>query len=288
MSPVTPMQTRNTPPRPSEAFAPNGFAFDLDGTIYLQSRLLPGAAELLGQLRAAGIPYLFATNNSSTTGRAYVERLTAMGIPAPRESVVTSNDVAADYLLREGHTSPFILATPEVLEEYRERGFTPTATEPDSVLLTFDTTLDYGKLRRASDLILAGLPYFATHPDLVCPTLDGPIPDCGAFIELLAASTGRRPVVLGKPEPHMAHTITDRLGVPPAEIAFVGDRLYTDMRMANENGFLAVLTLTGEAGVEDLRDSPYRPDLIVDTLEQLLERLGPAAPGDGPPEARRG
>jgi len=257
-----------------------GLAFDLDGTVYLSSQLLPGALELLGALGRAGVPYVFATNNSSKSGAQYLEHLRGLGLPAERTQVLTSNDVAVAYLKAAGLARPYLVATPTVEAEYRAAGIEPTAGDPDAVLLTFDTTLTYDKLRRASDLIRSGLPYFATHPDRVCPTPSGPIPDCGAFAALLFEATGVRPVVLGKPETYMAHAIQARLDLPAQRIAFVGDRLYTDVRMANDHGFQAVLTLTGEAMRDDLAASPYVPDVVVEDLRALhtyLLRVGTLA-----------
>jgi len=265
-------------------------AFDLDGTIYLSSELLPGALELVEALAMAGVPYLFATNNSSKTGAQYVEHLRSLGLRVTRREVLTSNDAAIAYLRGTSLRRPYLVATPEVVAEYRAEGIEATGERPDSVLLTFDTTLTYDKLRRASDLIRAGLPYFATHPDLVCPTPSGPVPDCGAFAALLHAATGAQPLVLGKPEATMAGAIRARLGVAAGTLAFVGDRLYTDVRMANAHGFLAVLTLTGEATRADLLASPHVPDLVVDDLGGLhrylhrvgtLEQRPSAEPGGG-------
>jgi 4-nitrophenyl phosphatase len=293
---VAQMSTHGPPPSPDAApghglgaaLSVGALAFDLDGTVYLGPNLLPGALRLLEALRDAGVPYLFATNNSSKTGEAYLRHLGAFGIPVARSGVLTSNDVARSVLTSAGWRRPFLLATPEVTAEYRAEGFAPGASDPDCVLLTFDTTLTYDKLRVAGDLIRRGLPYYATHPDLVCPTPDGPIPDCGAFIELLAAATGERPTVLGKPERSMAAAIRDRLGVSADRIAFVGDRLYTDVRMANEHGFQAVLTLTGEATAADLATSPFAPDRIVDTLIDLHEllRAGGTLGGNRPAGSR--
>jgi NagD protein len=184
-------------------------------------------------------------------------------------AILTSNDVAIEHLRGLEIRRPYLLANEAVVQLYREAGFEPSQSDPDAVLLTFDTSLTYEKLRRANDWIRAGLPYFATHPDLVCPTAEGPIPDCGAFAALLAATSGRWPTVLGKPEAAMASTIAARLDVERGAIAFVGDRLYTDVRMAREQGFQAVLTLTGEATMADLVDAPQQPDRIVEDLRAL-------------------
>jgi HAD superfamily hydrolase (TIGR01450 family) len=259
-----------------------GIAFDLDGTIYLGPNLLPGALQLLEALAAADVPFLFATNNSSKTGEQYVRHLRGLGLRATRAQVVTSNDVASTFLRGAGFSRPYLLATPDVTDEYRDQGFEPTADEPDCLLLTFDTSLSYEKLRRASDLIRHGLPYYATHPDLVCPTPTGPIPDCGAFIALLEAATGVRPTVLGKPERHMVETIAARLDLPTRSIAFVGDRLYTDVRMANDHGMVSVLTLTGETSRADLAASADVPRHVVESLTALAAALPLAAgPSDG-------
>jgi hypothetical protein len=123
-------------------------AFDLDGTIYLGPHLLPGARALIEALHDEGVPYVFATNNSSKTAAQYLRHLGGLGIPVERSTVVTSNDVARAVLAQEGRHRPYLLATPEVTEEYAAAGFAPADAEADCVLLTFDTTLTYAKLRR--------------------------------------------------------------------------------------------------------------------------------------------
>ncbi len=264
---------------------PDALAFDLDGTVYLSAEPLPGARELFEALSRAAVPYVFATNNSSVPAGGYVQRLTSMGIRAGLEHVLTSTHAAAHHLGSAGVARAYLVATPEVQAELAEAGVAHDEDDPQAVLLTFDTSLDYDRVRAVSHLLRAGLPYFATHPDLVCPTPDGPIPDCGAFIALFHAATGREPVILGKPTAGMAAAIRQRLaaqatarGRPaPQRVAFVGDRLYTDMRMANEHGFVAVLTLTGESTRAELAASPYRADLVVADLHELAGRLGLAA-----------
>jgi len=259
-------------------------AFDLDGTIYLAEEALVGAVELISHLRASQTPFLFATNNSSVPSARYVERLNAMGVPAEPHEVVTSNDVAIAHLTAHEIERVFLVATTEVRDEYAANGVVHGEDDVEAVVLTFDLTLDYQKLLTASALLRRGLPYFATHLDLVCPTPNGPIPDAGSFHALLGAATGREPLVLGKPSAAMATTIRQRLAVslPGRDlaskdaIAFVGDRLYTDVRMANDHGFTAVLTLTGEATREDLAQGQYRADVVVRDLDELHDLLLPA------------
>ena len=255
---------------------PHALAFDLDGTVYLHETPLPGAVRLMRFLREQQVPHLFATNNSSATAAGYVTRLNAMGIPVGSEQVVTSNHVAASHLLSLGTTRAYLVATEAVRAEYAAAGLDHDPDTPQAVLLTFDTTIDYTKILAVAALLRSGIPYYATHPDLVCPMPGGPIPDCGSFAALFEAATGRTPIVLGKPSFAMADTIRSRLwsgaaAGPP--VTFVGDRLYTDVRMANDNGFTAVLTLTGEATESDLAGSDVKADLVVSGLDEFLDHL---------------
>jgi len=110
----------------------------------------------------------------------------------------------------------------------------------EAVVLGFDTTLTYAKLERAAHLLRAGAAFFATNPDRVCPTERGPIPDCGSMIALLRTATGAEPTVIGKPEALMVEMALEKLGGIGAErVGLVGDRLYTDIRMANRCGLTA-------------------------------------------------
>ncbi|HEX7000802.1 MAG TPA: HAD-IIA family hydrolase [Trueperaceae bacterium] len=260
----------------------DALAFDLDGTVYLSRDPLPGAKALFEDLDRAGVPYVFATNNSSVPAASYVERLRSMGIRAGAEHLLTSTQAAAHHLRSAGVARAYVVATDDVRAELSDAGVVHDEADPQAVLLTFDTSFAYDKVRAVSHLLRAGLPYFATHPDLVCPTPEGPVPDCGAFIALFRAATGREPVILGKPSAGMAAAIRERLTAQatargktsPQRVAFVGDRLYTDVRMANDHGFSAVLTLTGESTRAELAASPYRADLVVEDLRELSAHLG--------------
>jgi NagD protein len=148
-------------------------------------------------------------------------------------------------------------------------------TPPDAVLVGFDKTLTYSRLCRAAWWIKNGNPFFATNPDLVCPT-DEPtvLIDCGSITAALEKATGRAPqAVLGKPDPAMLRGILQRHSLAPENLAMVGDRLYTDMEMARRAGALGVLVLTGEATAADAANHVPKPDLIVPSLKEFGEML---------------
>jgi HAD superfamily hydrolase (TIGR01450 family) len=255
--------------------AVRAFLLDMDGTLVVDERLLPGALELIELLRRGGRRLLFLTNNSSARASDYRLRLEQLGIPACDDEVLTSGEATWRYLLREtSHRRPYLLGTPALQDEFRDAGLPGVEDQPDCVVLGFDKTLTYERLARASLLVARGLPYFATHADFTCITGEGLIPDTGAFIAAIQTVTGRRPKVLGKPEPEMVAAALERLGTSAAETAMVGDQLDTDMTMAQRAGLLGVLVLSGETSRERLEaQREVRPDLVLTSVAELVGML---------------
>ncbi len=247
------------------------FLFDMDGTIYLGSRLLPGAADFIAYLDQIDFPYYFLTNNSSRSRADYVTKLEKMGLPTPPEKIFSSGEATAIYLSRQQEGAKiFLVGTPSLESEFVRFGFELTDEGPDFVVLGFDTTLTYEKLVKLCDFVREGLPYIATHPDINCPVEGGFIPDIGAMMALVESSTGRAAdVIVGKPHPPIVEAIVEKTGFSADEIIMVGDRLYTDIALGSA-GLGTVLVLSGEAKIEDLASSPHQPDLIVENVGSLF------------------
>ena len=253
----------------------NHIVLDMDGTIYLGRTLFPQTLPFLAALRRLGIGCSFVTNNCTRSRAEYAAHLREMGIDAPEESILTSAHAAIRYLCENLPQARriFVLGTAGLNDEFCQAGFVIVEDRPDAVVVGFDTDLTYDRLCQTAWWISQGLPYVATHPDRVCPT-DRPtvLPDCGAICALLESATGRRPdAVPGKPSPAMLEAVFRPLASSPREVAMVGDRLYTDIRMARDAGVISVLTLTGEAKQSQIESSPpeQRPDFVVSDLEEL-------------------
>ncbi len=252
------------------------FLLDMDGTFYLGERLIEGSLDFLEALRSTGRDAWFLTNNTSISAAAYVEKLTRMGVPEPfRSQVMTSGHAAAHYLLeRFPRGRGYLLGNETLRAELAEMGLLFTEDEPDYVLVAFDTTLDYAKMCKVCDFIRAGKPYIATHPDFNCPTETGFIPDMGAIMAFIEASTGRRAnVILGKPHGGIVREAQMRTGYALAEMAMVGDRLYTDVATGVNHGMTGILVLSGEATMDDVAVSDVQPHLIFDKLSDMIPYL---------------
>jgi HAD superfamily hydrolase (TIGR01450 family) len=256
-------------------------ALDMDGTIYSGGTLFDSTRPFLALLHDLGIGHTFLTNNSSKSSADYLAHLNRIGIVATADQLYTSTQATIEYL-REQRPSVrrlFVLGTASMRQEMETAGFVLTAEsaedEPDAVVAGFDTELAYARLCRTAYWISQGKPFIATHPDRICPT-DQPtvLVDCGAVCAALEKAAGRGPdVVLGKPDPCMLNGILHRHALAPAQLAMVGDRLYTDMAMAHKAGAVGVLVLTGETTQSAAEHHSPPPDLIVSGLAELGERL---------------
>lgn len=251
------------------------FLLDMDGTIYLGDRLFPCTKPFLATVRDRGARFVFLTNNSSKDRFAYVEKLARLGVGAAPDDVFTSGEAATLRLrgTRPG-ASVAVFGMPTLEREFAEAGFRLVARDPDVVVLGFDQAFDYAKMVRLCDLVREGRPYVATHPDFNCPVDGGFVPDIGAVIAYVKASTGREPdEIVGKPYPGIVDAVVAKYGVPKDAICMVGDRLYTDIALGANAGIATALVLSGETSAEDAAASPHRPTWTFADLGGLREAV---------------
>ena len=251
------------------------FLLDMDGTFYLGDRLIDGSLDFLAALERTGRTARFLTNNSSKSASVYAKKLERMGVDARYRDVISSAHAAAHYCMK---TFPgkkcYLLGNPMLREELLAMGMNLTEEDADYVLVAFDTTLDYQKMCVVCDYIREGKPYIATHPDFNCPTETGFIPDMGAIMAFIEASTGRKAdVILGKPHRGIVDEALARTGFALSEMAMVGDRLYTDVATGVNHGMTGILVLSGEATMEDVKTSDVKPDLIFGRLADMIPYL---------------
>ena len=243
---------------------------DLDGTIYLGDHLIDGVSEFLDRLESRGIRRFFLSNNSSKSVGQYLEKLRDFGIEAFEEEVLLSTHDIIAWLTKEGVSDTYLVGTEGMREMLEENGISTSSNEPELVVLGYDTEISYEKLSRASVHLHNGVPMVSSHPDMVCPSPDGGLPDTGAYMALFEATTGVRPKhICGKPNKGMILHKIEELRLDPSSCAMVGDRLYTDMEMAERAGVHGILVLSGEATRSDLEDSGLNPSLVVDSVSSL-------------------
>ena len=247
------------------------FVLDMDGTVYLGDRLIPGALDFVRAVEEdPDRDFVFFTNNASRVPRVYVEKLRRLGIDVPESKVITAGDVTAAFLQKEYAGKRVLLnGTPLLEENWGAKGIVLVEEEPDVCVQSFDTTLTYEKLDRICRYVRSGVPFIATHMDTNCPTEDGFMPDCGAMCALITESTGVKPRFFGKPFGETVEMITALTGYAKEDMAFVGDRIYTDVATGVNNGAKGFLVLTGEADMDTVRASDVVPSCIYESLGEM-------------------
>jgi len=248
--------------------------FDLDGTLYIGGKLLPGVKKLLRRLSKANIDYGFMTNNTSIAPADYLLKLQKLGLYAVPENLITSEE-ATCLMLQDLKLGPeiFVLGTKRFKKYLAAQGYHHNHTNPDAILVGFDLELTYEKLTTATRLITKGVKLVASHPDVVCPSSDGPLPNAGMLLAAIKAATAVNPVAIaGKPNRWIVKVAKQHFNIKSSEIVIVGDRLATDMRMARRYKMKSVLVLSGVTKAADIKKSRYKPDIVVSSVAQLVDK----------------
>jgi HAD superfamily hydrolase (TIGR01450 family) len=257
----------------------DGYVFDLDGTIYLGDELLPGAKRLVETLRDNGKKVVFLSNNPTKDPQMYSEKLTKLGLPTPKEETVNTVVTMTQWLL-QNHPDAVVypIAEEPLKNALRDAGIkmSDNPEEIDIVIASYDRTFEYKKLQIAFDAIWfhKRAILVTTNPDRYCPFPGGRgEPDAAATVAAIEACTGAKcQVNTGKPDPIMLQTITEMVGLDPAECVMTGDRLYTEIRMALDAGMPSAVVFTGETTPEmlDEESEENRPEFVLDRIDKLI------------------
>lgn len=259
------------------------FLCDLDGVVYRDRDPVPGAADAIAGLRAAGHRLLFATNNATHSRTEFVERLAAVGVPALEEEIATSASATATYLSTlpappatvlvvgsEALTAELTRAGIQVLA-LPESAVEPLVPRPDCVVVSLDRRFTYARLALAQAAVLAGASLVATNRDPQFPGANGRLwPGAGSIVAAVEAACRRQAVAIGKPGPLLYQALLQTHGVDPRRAIVVGDNLETDIPGAAALGMASVLVLTGISRRADLASAQAQPTLVVENLTELL------------------
>ena len=259
-----------------------GLIFDMDGVIYRGNEPIEGAKETVEFMKSWGIPFVFLTNNSTKTPKMYREKLLSMGIDVPEENIVTSGLATRLYMAE--HVKPgkiFVIGGEGLREEMEALDWGTVSLEEcregawrgiKHVVVGLDPGLTYEKLKYGTLAIRNGASFIGTNPDTTYPAEEGLYPGAGAIIAALQASTGKKPLIIGKPNEPVYEIVREKLGEVD-EVWMIGDRLDTDILFAKRFGMKAILVLTGVSGLEEVEKSDVKPDLILPSVRELLDYL---------------
>lgn len=263
------------------------FILDLDGVVYRGSQPLPHAVETINLLLADGREVFFVTNNSGATREQYAEHLQRMGIPTSPENVLTSGWATVHYLRQHmPRACLFVVGEQGLKQELQVAGFQlvddPEEQLPDAVVVGIDRDFTYQRLTQAQWAILQGAQFIATNTDPTYPAEDRLLPGAGSIVAAICTATGKRPLVMGKPNPRILLPLLDAHRISLDTTLVVGDRLETDIALAHALHMPSALVLTGVTTRDELESTPidrlphwvlkHLGDLLGDPVELLLIR----------------
>jgi 4-nitrophenyl phosphatase len=245
---------------------------DMDGVLYRGKTALPGSAELFRFLDARGIKYQVVTNNSTLSQAMFAERLADMGMDILETQIMTSGVATAAYLAARVPvgTKVFVVGEEPLVQEMLKRGLVLAGRDAEYVVVGWDKTINFEKLKTATLAIRAGATFIGTNPDKTYPLENDIIPGAGSIIAAVAAATDREPLIIGKPEPLIFQQALEELGVQAQEAASLGDRLETDILGGYRLGMQTILVLTGIATVEEAARADVKPDYTFTDLPAML------------------
>ena len=252
----------------------DGLLIDLDGVVWVGRELVPGSAEALTALLAAGKEIVFVTTHPAKPAAAYAERLAAAGVEVTPERIVTAGMVTARLAMEaagdEGRA--FVIGAPafrelvaegvEVLEGEAGRG-------AEVVVVSGHREFDYGELLTATLALQGGAALLATSRDPTLPMPGGAWPGTGSILAAVETASGRRAEIGGKPERHLFEMALAAIG-SPVRIAMVGDRISSDIDGGRAAGLATVLVLSGASTREQAAAAAQPPDHVVADLAALL------------------
>jgi len=250
------------------------FIFDLDGCVYNGETLLPGVETVLDALRRSGRRVLFLTNNSRQAADELLGKLRGLGIPAAPEEILSAAEIAGP-LVRERYGPSRILAvgSTRFLALLAAAGHTVLPLEDyrraEVVVMGHDDDFGYRKLTALARAVRAGAAFVAVNLDPRLPVEAGEFfPGCGALVEAVAAAAGVRPMVIGKPEPHLFRVALERLCLSTQAAVMVGDSIHSDIRGAQGVGLRTIWIVPPGAEAGDVH-----PDLTIRAYAELLLKL---------------
>lgn len=246
----------------------NGFLIDLDGVLYIDKRVIPGAVETMGWLRRQEFPLRFLTNTTMRSRRSLVRKLRGLGLQAEPHEMFSTAVVAARWLKTQGISRVHLMLTEDAQLDFA--GFQITTSHPDAVVVgDMGQDFNYEILNEAFLSVKGGARLIALQKNRFWVTENGLALDAGAFVAALEYATEREAELVGKPNRAYFRMALEDMGIPPSQVAMVGDDLEADIKGAQTVGLKTILVKTGKFQCDAGSSLPVQPDLIIATIADL-------------------
>ncbi len=250
----------------------DGFICDMDGVLYHGNKILPGVTEFINWMIENNKRFVFLTNSAERTPHELSMKLGRMGLQVDADHFYTSAMATAEFLAAQkpGCTA-YVIGEAALTKALYDQGIYMNDVNPDYVIVGETSTYSFEKITKAINLVLKGAKLIGTNPDISGPFEGGLYPATGSLIAPIELSTGKKAYFVGKPNPLMLRHGLRKLNCHSQDIAFIGDRMDTDIIAGIESNVDTVLVLSGVTKIEDIDNFPYRPKYIVNGVGDLVK-----------------
>lgn len=247
-----------------------GLLIDMDGVVYGGDTLIPGADIFINRLVKEKIPFMFMTNNSQRTRLDAVRKLDKLGIKVTEEHIYTSAMATGKFLASQiPNGTAYVLGEGGLISSLHENGISLANTDPDFVVLGEGRNFTLEMVQRAVDMILAGAKFVITNRDPSPKKKGWDNLGIAATSAMIEEATGIKAFDVGKPSPVMMRSARKALGLETADTTIIGDTMGTDIHGGVQMGYKTILVLSGVTKREDLVRYAFKPDKVVDSLNDI-------------------
>ena len=248
-----------------------GFICDMDGVIYHGNKILDGVTEFINWKQENDKKFVFLTNSSERTPHELSMKLERMGLNVSADHFYTSAMATAEFLhSQKPDCTAYVIGEAALTKALYDQGIYMNDVNPDYVVVGETSTYSFEKITKAINLVIKGAKLIGTNPDITGPVENGIYPATGSLIAPIEISTGKKAYFVGKPNPLMLRHGLKKLNCHSQDIAFIGDRMDTDIIAGIESNVDTVLVLSGVTALEDIDKFPYRPGVIASGVGEIV------------------
>ncbi len=250
-----------------------GFICDMDGVIYHGNKILDGVADFVNWMIDNDKRFVFLTNSPEKTPHELSMKLARMGLEVSPDHFYTSALATAAFLASQNPgCTAYVIGEAALSKALYDQGIYMNDVNPDYVVVGETRTYSFEKIEKAIELVRAGARLIGANPDITGPTERGIMPATGALIAPIEIATGKKAYFVGKPNPLMLRHGIKKLDCHSADIAFIGDRMDTDIIAGIESNVDTVLVLSGVTSREDIDKFPYRPKYVLGGVGEIIAK----------------
>lgn len=256
----------------NELKSKKGFICDMDGVIYHGNNILDGVSEFVNWLIENNKKFVFLTNSAEKTPHELSMKLSRMGLQVSADHFYTSAMATAIFLRSQApNSTAYVIGEAALTKALYDQGIYMNDVNPDYVVVGETRTYSFEKIEKAIQLVLNGAKLIGTNPDITGPSEKGIMPATGALISPIEIATGKKAYFVGKPNPLMLRHGLRKLDCHSQDIAFIGDRMDTDIIAGIESNVDTVLVLSGVTAKEDIDLYSYRPKYILNGVGEIIK-----------------